>query len=70
MQSIEKYNKFSVGKEMYSLASWGWWILKIQCKIVWVSGVCVCVCVHIRIFSEKKDTIFWILKKFSDTPKY
>lgn len=37
--SIEKYNIFSVGKEMYNLVSCGWWILKIPCKIVCVSGI-------------------------------
>ena len=30
--------------------------------------VCVCVCVYVYIhgFSEKRDTIYWVLKKFTD----
>lgn len=51
-------------QRIYSLVSWGWWVLKITCKIVYVSGVCVYVCVYTCTF------FFWEERYYlQDSPK-
>lgn len=66
--NIKKYNTFSIDKGTCSLISWSWSVPKITCKIVCAGGARVGQGEHVRIpgFSEKRDTIFWILTKFID----